>query len=483
MVFGDKIDEGEREEVGPAIENLHDSFDVGESFVGESQLATHGSDSARGGMTPLQVEEGAELAGKRYRYRIVRKLGHGGFGSVYLAETLNGDSLIPAQVVLKFYHVPKTGDQRTLFRREVSSLLALQHDRVIRLYDWRFSDNACFLVLEYYPAGSLLDTEFFIGMLITEESLIRVAGDLLSALNAAHQASILHLDIKPGNVLRDAAGGYVLTDFGISQGSLVSHFMVETGVGSPGYQAPEQRECNRRWIGPRTDLYGVGATVWSLFTGLRLDHRPEYTGPYQQLSGSALPPVSTIRPCQPDLEHFIHRMTAFSPADRPGGAAEAMALLQSSSRTKSRIRAEVARQYQTGHPAVMPVIEGLVDPLWASICSAPRPKLNYLLYHDADVLCAEGEHAFHTYVLMSGTVRVELSNGIVIRESREGSFLGENATLTGEPRTATLVAEGDVWVLVFNAAEFEQFVVAYPAVAIRLIKTLAIRCRMNRSFP
>ncbi len=454
-----------------------------EPAVSDSQISTHASsDSGRGGMRPLQLEEGLELAGNRYRYRIIRKLGHGGFGSVYLAETLNPDNDIPTQVVLKFYHVPRTGDQRSLFRREVSSLLALKHDRIIRLYDWRFSQNACFLTLEYYPAGSLLDVEYFLGKPINEETLTRVVGDLLSSLNAAHQASILHLDIKPANVLRDAAGGYVLTDFGISQGTLVSHYMVETGVGSPGYQAPEQRECNRRWIGPRTDLYGVGATAWSLYTGLRLDHRPEYIGPIQQAGGSALPPVSKIRECPPDLEAFIQKMTAFTPTDRPGGAAEALALLQSSSRTKARVRSEVARLYQTGHPQVTKVIDNLVDPLWANICSAPRPKLNYLLFHDGDALCAEGEHAYHTYVLMAGTVRVELSDGRIARESREGSFLGENATLTGQPRTATLVAEGDVWVLVFNAAEFEQFVVAYPAVAIRLIKTLAVRCRMNGGF-
>ncbi len=464
-------------------ENLLDFPVDSDRLVTDSQVATQGTDSARGGMTPLQLEQGLELAGNRFRYRLICKLGQGGFGSVYLAETLNGNGTIPEQVVLKFYHVPRTGDQRTLFRREVSSLLALKHERVIQLYDWRFSQNTCFLALEYYPAGSLLDTKHFLDVPISEEEITRAIEDLLSALNSAHQASILHLDIKPANVLCDSAGGYVLTDFGISQGSLVSHFMVETGIGSPGYQAPEQRECNRRWIGPRTDLYGVGATAWSLYSGTRLDHRPEFVSPYQHVGGSALPALSSIRPCPPGLEQFIQRMTALNPEDRPGGAAEALAILKSSSRTKSRIRSEFSKLYQTGNPLVSEVVDNLVDPLWSSICSAPRPKLNYLLFSDGDIICAEGEHAFHTYVLMSGTIRVELPNGIVIHENREGSFLGENATLTGQPRTANLVAEGSVWVIVFNAAEFEQFVVAYPAVAIRLIKTLALRCRMNSGFP
>jgi len=483
MISGDKIDSFDNSGVPGENDTLLDISEINPDPT-ESQILTMGSDSsASRNYTPLQLEEGVELAGNRYRYRLVRKLGHGGFGSVFLAETLNADDSIPNLVVLKFYHVPRTGDQRSLFRREVSSLLALKHENIITLFDWRFAHNACFLVLEYYPAGSLLDTEYFSGSPIAEETLLRIMADLLTSLNAAHQASILHLDIKPANVLRDASGGYVLTDFGISQGSLVSHFMVETGIGSPGYQAPEQRECNRRWIGPRTDLYGIGATAWALFTGVRLESRPPFPGTIEHTHGSALPLISTFRACSPDLESFIVRMTSYNPANRPGGAAEALALLNSTSRTKSRIQSEVARLYQTGHPMVATVVDNLVDPLWASICSAPRPLLNYLLFHDGETLCAEGEHAYHTYVLMSGTVRVELPSGNKIRESREGAFLGENATLTGQPRTANLVAEGDVWVLVFNAAEFEQFVVAYPAVAIRLIKTLALRCRMNSGFP
>lgn len=445
----------------------------------ESQVTTRSPLGAPAAI--IQLDVGAELAGNLYRYRLVRKLGHGGFGSVYLAESLNGDGAVPEQVVLKFYHVPQTGDQRSLFRREISSLLALEHDRVISLFDWRFARNTCFLVLEYYPAGSLLDTEYFLGEPISIDTLERVIADILTALNAAHQASILHLDIKPANVLRDAAGGYVLTDFGISQGSLVSHHMVETGLGSPGYQAPEQRECNRKWVGPRTDLYGVGATAWALFTGQQLDQIPDFVA-LDTNHGSVLPPVSNYRKCPPGLENFIASMTSFNPTDRPGGAAEALALLRSASYAKKRITLQSAGLYQTGHPVVSQLVDNLVDPLWSSICSAPRPKLNYYLFKDEEVLCSIGEHAYTTYVLLSGTVRVELTDGRIIRESREGSFLGENATLTGLPRTATLIAEREVWALVFNAAEFEQFVVAYPAVAIRLIKTLALRCRMNAGF-
>jgi CRP-like cAMP-binding protein len=94
-------------------------------------------------------------------------------------------------------------------------------------------------------------------------------------------------------------------------------------------------------------------------------------------------------------------------------------------------------------------------------------------------MCVQGEEAYPTIVLLSGAVLVERDGRPISREAREGSFLGENATLTGRPRTATIRADGPVWALMFNAAELEQFVISNPAVAIRLIKTLALRSRLN----
>lgn len=457
--------------------------DTTESLPPYSQIDTHMGNGEKSSL-PVTLEEGQELAGRRFRYRLQRRLGQGGFGSVYLATCINrsfDSNPPPVNVVLKFFHVPSTGDQLHLFRREVSSLLALQHDRVIKLYDWRYDKHLCFLVLDYYAAGSLLDTEYFMGTPIDEDILIRIISDLLIALNAAHQASILHLDIKPANVLRDGAGGYILTDFGISQGALVSSQIMETGLGSPGYQAPEQRERNSRWIGPRTDLYGVGSTAWSLYTGIRLENDNVYLKTQYQPKGHLLPPVSSIRPCSPELENFIMSLLYCDPALRPGGAAEAMALLKSNTATRRLNKMEWHRIYQTGHPRLKEVIDKLVDPLWASICQSPRPILNYVAYENGETLCNDGDTAFHTFVLLSGSVRVIRKNQEDVFINREGSFIGENATLTGCPRTATIKAEGTVWALIFNAAEFEQFVVANPAVAIRLIKTLAMRGRMNNA--
>jgi serine/threonine protein kinase len=370
-----------------------------------------------------------------------------------------------------------------MLKREVSALLPLQHERIIRLYDWSFDRSPCFMAVEYHPQGSLLDTDYFLGKPIDEQTLIQLLLDILEALKAAHHASILHLDIKPGNILRAENGGFVLTDFGISQGAHVSHHVIETGLGSPGYQAPEQRECNRRWIGQRTDLYGLGATAWSLFTGLRLDLHQAILQHSSTMQIAGLPPLSDYRPCRPELEQFVAKLVAINPCHRPGGAAEALAELRSvcgisSAETQQTVR---LRKFYTGDPEVREVVDRLVDPLWQSICSAPRPILTFVRFETGELLCRQGEEAYRTFVVLSGAVLVERDGRPIARESREGSFMGENATLTGRPRTATIRADSDVWALMFNAAELEQFVLANPAVGIRLIKTLALRSRINNN--
>ena len=91
------------------------------------------------------------------------------------------------------------------------------------------------------------------------------------------------------------------------------------------------------------------------------------------------------------------------------------------------------------------------------------------------MLCAEGEHSYYAFLLLRGTVRVEQFGREVTRVSREGSFLGEMATLTSMPRTASMRAAGTVWAVVLNAAELERFVTSNPAMGLRVIRSLARR--------
>ena len=165
---------------------------------------------------------GTELRA-RYRYRLYKKLGRGAFGSVFLARCLDRDprrdDCPPESVALKILG-SRRGQAAELLKRELSAMLALEHDSIPRVFDWTLEGDTPFVVMEYFPSGSLRDVMPLQGA-IEEEAIWRLLADLLLALDVAHRASLLHLDIKPANVLLDGNAGYVLTDFGVSQASRI----------------------------------------------------------------------------------------------------------------------------------------------------------------------------------------------------------------------------------------------------------------------
>jgi serine/threonine protein kinase len=172
-----------------------------------------------------------DVLSARYRYRLIRRLGKGGFGSVFLAETLetrNDSDSPPPQVAVKVIGSARNPHARTSLKRELAALLSIRHDRIPKLYDWSLEGDQAFVVLQHFPAGSLADARPFLGP-FNEEQTWRLITDLVSALSAAHRASILHLDVKPSNVLLDGNGGFVLTDFGVSHSSRMSKGLLHQG--------------------------------------------------------------------------------------------------------------------------------------------------------------------------------------------------------------------------------------------------------------
>jgi serine/threonine protein kinase len=302
--------------------------------------------------------------------------------------------------------------------------------------------------------------------------------DLLAALDVAHHASMLHLDIKPANVLLDAQGGFVLTDFGVAQSSRMQRGLLPFSVGTRGYQAPEQKSERFDEYDLRTDLFGLGATAWALATGIHLADREELMRPADGDWIYGLPPLSEYRiKCSRELEETVMSMLHIDPEGRPGSVSEVMARVQAAARGApyaAESAAALRRSNVTGDEVVA-LIDSLVDPLLSSICRQPSFRRHFVKFDDNELLCAEGEHSYYAFLLLRGTVQVERNGREVTRVSGEGSFLGEVATLTSLGRTATLRASGTAWAVVLNAAELERFVTSNPAMGLRVIRSLARR--------
>ncbi|MEZ6185965.1 MAG: serine/threonine-protein kinase [Planctomycetota bacterium] len=207
-------------------------------------------------------------------YRVDAELGRGGAGVVYRARGPDGRA-----VALKLLPRPAGPQALERVRREVQTLVGLEHPHVVRLLQAGSHDGRPWLALELVE-GESLGARLRRGPLSLERAL-HVTGQLLDALACVHARGTLHRDLKPDNVLLRGDDA-LLTDFGLALSSAPdAQRLTASGVflGTPGYWAPEQAQGALELQGPWTDVYGLGAVLYACLTGLppvQADSLPEY---------------------------------------------------------------------------------------------------------------------------------------------------------------------------------------------------------------
>ncbi|MER7790039.1 protein kinase [Streptomyces sp. NPDC097640] len=210
------------------------------------------------------------------RYRLVSRLGHGGMGTVWRAH----DQVVDRDVAVKEPRVPETlpeGERQKIYQRmqrEARAAARIDHPSVVSVYDVAVEDGRPWLVMELVRGDSLGD-RLAEGTLDPREAA-RIGVAVLGALTAAHDAGVLHRDVKPDNVLLGRNDRVVLTDFGIAQVE-GEQGLTETGafVGSPEFIAPERVLGQRP--GPESDLWSLGVVLYAAVEGMspfRRSHAP-----------------------------------------------------------------------------------------------------------------------------------------------------------------------------------------------------------------
>ncbi len=202
------------------------------------------------------------------RYRLIERIGTGGMGHVWRAY----DDVLRREVAVKEVRLPaglSDADlselrQRTL--REARTAARLNHPNVVRVYDVLYADDRPWIVMEYVASRSLATVVRDQGAL-APELVARIGLALLYALTAAHQAGVLHRDVKPGNVLLANDGRIMLTDFGLATFDEAGLHLTQTGVvyGSPQFIAPERAHDGSSSIA--ADLWSLGATMYAAVEG------------------------------------------------------------------------------------------------------------------------------------------------------------------------------------------------------------------------
>ena len=200
------------------------------------------------------------------RYQVLKKIGEGGMGVVYLAE----DMRLERQVAIKRLQLlGKASDLKMFqkrFEREAKEMARFQHTNIVSVYDYGQDDEGVYLVLEYMPGGSL-SQRMKQGHIAIDEA-IEILQPLTEALQALHERELVHRDIKPSNILFDAWGKPKLSDFGVVklvQGE-ESTALTATGttVGTPEYMAPELIGGE---VIPASDQYALGVVFYQMVTG------------------------------------------------------------------------------------------------------------------------------------------------------------------------------------------------------------------------
>ena len=233
----------------------------------------------------------AVLAG---RFRLVRRLGGGGMGDVWLAH----DQKLDETVALKVLRPELLGDQRAIadMKREVSLARKLNHPNVCGVYELHEDVDTHFIAMEYVEGQSLAGALAGHGGPLPLERVLPWAGQLAAALDYAHGQGVLHRDVKPGNVLLARDGTVKLADFGIARAAHEARTRTsgQRSSGTLCYMSPQQLLDERATRDdPRNDVYSFAATLYELLSG-----EPPFKGAdvSRQIELQAPAPIEGVSP-------------------------------------------------------------------------------------------------------------------------------------------------------------------------------------------
>jgi serine/threonine protein kinase len=273
-------------------------------------------------------------------FRIVRLLGQGGMGAVYLAE----DTRLGREVALKTMRpeLAARPGAKERFLREARLAAALEHDHIVPIYHVGEANGTPYLAMPFLK-GQSLEEVLKARKTLANEQVIRLGIQVARGLAAAHERGLIHRDIKPANLWVDPKGRIKILDFGLARSSHDDIGLTQSGaiLGTPTYMAPEQARGER--VDGRADLYSLGVVLYRAATGKLPLHGSDTMSMLMALATETPRPACDVNPSVPPaLSALITRLLAKEPSARPASAQGVLQELQGLLKPTATISAPAA---------------------------------------------------------------------------------------------------------------------------------------------
>jgi TonB family protein len=248
------------------------------------------------------------------KYRIITRIGSGGFADVYLGEQL----LLSRKVAIKILHAhyARQADLLKRFEREARSAASLSHPNIIDIYDVGESEGIHYIVMKYIDGETLNQRMHREGILPIPVS-IQIIRQLAEALDYAHTNNVIHRDIKPANVMLDPYGRPMLMDFGVARVQVEGN-LTKTGtvLGTPHYLPPEQPLGKP--VDARSDIYSLGIMFYEMLSGQLPFHDENAVAVLFKHINRMIEKDSVKRPQSAgEVAEVLHALSAIYPAPTP----------------------------------------------------------------------------------------------------------------------------------------------------------------------
>lgn len=293
-------------------------------------------------------------------YKIIEKIGAGGMGEIYLAE----DTKLDRRVALKFMpsHLISDENLRTRFMREARAAAKLDHPNIITIYEVGERQNQPFIAMQYVEGKTL---QYY----CHEEALqinqiIEIVSQIAAALSKAHNAGVIHRDIKASNIIVDRELRPKILDFGLAAiqgGEMLTR--AGSAMGTIAYMSPEQAQG--REVDRRTDLFSLGVVMYELITGRTPFKRNNDAATLQAILNEPPEPLARYKSeVPPELQRIMDKILAKDPSERYQSAADLSADLRRLSGSPSSELTGTTGRVAVGRPsiAVLPFANMSADP-------------------------------------------------------------------------------------------------------------------------